>query len=50
MMITARSCMQVRPLISEIVSPEKARDVYERLITAKNPPLGIVFDWKQYSD
>ena len=42
--------MQVRPLISEIVSPEKARDVYERLITAKNPPLGIVFDWKQYSD
>jgi 2-desacetyl-2-hydroxyethyl bacteriochlorophyllide A dehydrogenase len=39
--------LQVAPLISQIVSPSCAPQVYERL--AKNPcaPLGIVFDWKQ---
>jgi 2-desacetyl-2-hydroxyethyl bacteriochlorophyllide A dehydrogenase len=39
--------LQTRPLISEIVSPEKAHDVYDRLVKDKNPPLGIVFDWKR---
>lgn len=37
--------LQVRPLISEIVSPEKASEVYGCLAETKNPPLGIVFDW-----
>ncbi len=37
--------LQVRPLISEIVSPEAASDVYGRLAEMKQPPLGIVFDW-----
>ena len=41
--------MQVRPLISEIVSPEKAHDIYARLAEMKNPPLGIVFDWNKIS-
>lgn len=38
--------MQVRPLISEIVSPAKAHEIYAMLATTKNPPLGIVFNWK----
>ncbi len=37
--------LQVRPLISEIVSPEAASDVYGRLAEMKQPPLGFVFDW-----
>ncbi len=39
--------IQARPLISEIVSPENAPEVYSRLAGCKNPPLGIVFDWKK---
>lgn len=39
--------MQIRPVISEIVSPESASTVYERLAETKNPPLGIVFDWSR---
>ncbi len=37
--------LQIRPLISEIVSPVKATDVYNRLAENSKPPLGIVFDW-----
>jgi 2-desacetyl-2-hydroxyethyl bacteriochlorophyllide A dehydrogenase len=39
--------IQTRPIISEIVSPEAAPAVYGRLAETKNPPLGIVFDWKK---
>jgi len=39
--------LQVRPIISEIVSPETAHEVYARLAETKNPPRGIVFDWRQ---
>jgi 2-desacetyl-2-hydroxyethyl bacteriochlorophyllide A dehydrogenase len=39
--------LQTRPLISEIVSPADAHEVYDQLVKVKNPPLGIVFDWKQ---
>jgi 2-desacetyl-2-hydroxyethyl bacteriochlorophyllide A dehydrogenase len=38
--------LHIRPLISEIVSPEEAPKVYERLAVNSYPPLGIVFDWK----
>lgn len=38
--------LQVRPMISEQVSPEQAPAIYERLAKANFPPLGIVFDWK----
>lgn len=38
--------LQVRPVISEIVSPADAPAVYTKLAEMKNPPLGIVFDWK----
>lgn len=39
--------LQIRPLISEIVSPESAHAVYARLAEMKNPPLGIVFNWNK---
>ncbi|MBL8994322.1 MAG: zinc-binding dehydrogenase [Spirochaetia bacterium] len=38
---------QVSPVISEVVSPEDAPEIYKRLADDKNPPLGIVFDWKR---
>jgi len=38
--------LQVRPIISEIVSPECAPAIYTRLAEEKHPPLGIVFDWR----
>jgi 2-desacetyl-2-hydroxyethyl bacteriochlorophyllide A dehydrogenase len=45
--LAAAKKIQTRPLISEMVSPEKAQEVYARLVQCKNPPLGIVFDWRQ---
>ena len=45
--LVAAGKLQTRPLISEIVSPEVAHDVYARLAETKNPPLGIVFDWSK---
>ncbi len=43
--LLANGKMKAREIISEIISPEKAHDVYRMLATEKNPPLGIVFDW-----
>ncbi len=43
--LVAAGKLQTRPLISEIVSPDAAHDVYARLAETKNQPLGIVFDW-----
>ena len=37
--------IQTRPIVSEIVSPEKAGDVFEQLTQKQDSPLGIVFDW-----
>ncbi len=45
--ILAARKIQVRPLISEIVSPEEAPTVYPRLAQTKHPPLGMVFDWSK---
>ena len=45
--LLAAKKIQTRPLISEIVSPEAAPTVFGRLAKTKNPPLGIVFDWKK---
>lgn len=45
--LIAAGRLQVRPIISEIVSPEQAPAVYKRLAEVKQPPLGIVFDWKE---
>lgn len=45
--LVAAKKLQVRPLISEIVSPADAPEVYGRLAETKNPPLGIAFDWSK---
>jgi 2-desacetyl-2-hydroxyethyl bacteriochlorophyllide A dehydrogenase len=47
MAFIAAKKLKVRPIISEVVSPESAPAVYQRLAEVKNPPLGIVFDWKK---
>jgi len=39
--------IKAQAIISEIVSPERAPEVYRRLAEEKHPPLGIVFDWKE---
>jgi 2-desacetyl-2-hydroxyethyl bacteriochlorophyllide A dehydrogenase len=44
--LVAAGKLQIRPIISEIVSPAAATAVYTRLAETKSPPLGIVFDWK----
>jgi len=43
--LIAAGRLAVRPIISEIVSPERAPAIYTRLAEDKQPPLGIVFDW-----
>jgi len=45
--LIAADRLQVRPIISEIVSPQCAPAIYGRLAEEKHPPLGIVFDWSQ---
>jgi threonine dehydrogenase-like Zn-dependent dehydrogenase len=45
--LVAAGKIQARPLISEIISPATAPEVYARLARTKNPPLGIVFDWSK---
>ena len=45
-LVTAKK-LHIRPLISEIVSPEAASEVYSRLAKEKKVPLGIVFDWRK---
>lgn len=43
--LLANGKMKASPVISEIVSPERAHEIYRMLAENKNPPLGIVFDW-----
>lgn len=45
--LVAAGKMRVRPVISEVVSPEKAPEVYARLADDPDAPLGVVFDWGQ---
>ena len=39
--------LKAKPIISEIVSPTSAPELYQRLVELKNPPMGIVFDWNK---
>lgn len=39
--------LKLRPVVSEIVSPEAAPAVYKRLAEDPQPPLGVVFDWER---
>lgn len=43
--LVAAGRLQVRPLLSEVVSPTQASDLYTRLIEEDNPPVGVAFDW-----
>ncbi len=45
--LLAAGKIQTRPIVSSVCSPEKAAEVYGALADCPNPPLGIVFDWKQ---
>ena len=47
--LLARGKLRVRPLISGIVSPEQAHEVYNTILGQKNPPPGFVFDWNLLS-
>ena len=38
--------LQVAPIISRTVSPQDAEKVYQQLGFEKNPPLGVLFDWR----
>jgi threonine dehydrogenase-like Zn-dependent dehydrogenase len=38
--------LNFREIISEIHKPEEAPDVYKRLISDKNFPVGVLFDWR----
>ena len=44
-MIAAKR-IQVEPIISRVVSPEEAPQIYNQLCDDKNFPLGTVFDWR----
>ena len=39
--------LKVSPMISQIVSPQQAPDVYKNLIEKKDAPLGVVFNWSE---
>lgn len=45
--LIAAGRLRVRPIVAEVVSPERAPAIYARLAEEKHPPLGIVFDWEQ---
>ena len=47
MRLIAAKKLQIRPLISQIASPEAASEIYARLAEEKHVPLGIVFDWRK---
>lgn len=40
--------LQVEPIIHEVVSPRDATAIYDRIGNAKNPPVGILFDWTDF--
>lgn len=44
LIITKR--LKVAPVISKIVSPENAPEIYKQLADDKNFPVGVVFDWR----
>ena len=46
MRFLANRKVKITPLISRIALPEEAPEVYQSLLAAKNPPPGILFDWR----
>jgi len=46
--LMSKGKIKVDPVLSTVASPEQCEEVYHRLCTDKNFPLGVVFDWKNY--
>ena len=44
-LISARK-VQVLPMVSRVVKPESAPQIYKQLCEDKNFPMGTVFDWR----
>lgn len=42
--------INARDMINEMVSPNDATAVYERLIFDRNFPLGVIFDWSEFHE
>ncbi len=40
--------LQVEPIITRIVSPRDTEKIYTEIGSAKNPPFGILFDWRDF--
>ena len=38
--------IKVKPIVSRIVSPDNASEIYKQLAEDKNFPIGTVFDWR----
>lgn len=45
--LIAAGRLKVAPVISQIVSPQQASDVYKNLVEMKDAPLGVVFNWRE---
>lgn len=39
--------VQVKPIVSRVVKPENAPQIYKELCEDKNFPIGTVFDWRE---
>jgi len=45
--LVAAGRLHVRPIVSEIVSPDRVPELYRRLIEEKDPPAGVAIDWQK---
>ena len=43
----ARGKLCLAPLVSHVVSPEEAVDIYMKLNADRNAYLGVIIDWKE---
>ena len=39
--------IQVAPIVSRVVSPEEAHEIYNQLCDDPTFPIGTVFDWRE---
>lgn len=44
--LIAAKRLEVAPIVSRVVLPEAAPQIYEQLVNDKNFPIGTVFDWR----
>lgn len=45
--LVAAGRLLVRPLVSEVAPPQRAPELYTRLIEESDPPVGLAFDWRE---